>query len=323
MSGDKTAETRVNDETYDLIIIGAGPAGLAAAIYGARAKLRTLVLEKESPGGQAAKTNEIVNYPGILSEITGAEMMDNWAKHAEHFGAEIKRATVLDMDIDGEIKTLATKKDVYKTRVLILTTGAAPKFLNIPGEKQFHGKGVSYCATCDAPFFMEQEVLVVGSGDSAIEEAVFLTKFARRVTVAVLHDEGVLDANRHSRDEAFNNNKISWIWNSAVREIRGEELLTGAVLENLKTGEISEIAVDGVFIFIGTNPQTGFLQGKVELDSDGYILTNEQMETSVRGVYAAGDARAKYLRQVVTAASDGAIAATAAERYLAKINNIS
>ena len=318
MDIDKITAIKTDDEVYDLIIIGAGPAGLSAAIYGARAKLKTLVLEKEAHGGQAAKTNEIVNYPGVLSDITGAEMMDNWAKHAGHFGAEIKKATVSDMDINGEIKILVTKKGVYKARVLILTPGAAPKFLNVPGEKEFHGKGVSYCATCDAPFFIEREVLVIGSGDSAIEEAVFLTKFARRVTVAVMHDEGVLDANRHSRDEAFNNPKISWIWNSAVKEIKGGNLLTGVALENLKTGEISEAAADGVFIFIGTNPQTSFLQGKVALDSEGYILTNEQMETSVRGVYAAGDARAKYLRQVVTAAADGAIAATAAERYLAR-----
>ncbi|MCL2677798.1 MAG: thioredoxin-disulfide reductase [Clostridiales bacterium] len=307
------------EQVYDLLIIGAGPAGLAAAIYGARGKLKTMVLERDFPGGQAAKTNEIANYPGAPIDINGARMMEDWALHAKAFGAEIRKDDVLDLQLEGKIKSVTTKKGrAYLAKTVILALGAEPNTLNVPGEREFKGKGVSYCATCDAAFFQDKEVLVAGSGDALIEEGIFLTKFARQVTIVVLHDEGVLDCNRLSAEKAFANDKIAWLWNSRIEEIKGEGTVEAALVRNLKSGGINEVQTDGVFVFIGTRPQTAFLQDKVRLNNKGYIITDEEMETSVEGVYAAGDAREKYLRQIITAASDGAIAATAAGRYLAE-----
>ena len=307
------------EQVYDILIVGAGPAGLTAAIYGARGKLKTLVLERDFPGGQAARTNEIANYPGAPIDISGSRMMDDWTSHAKTFGAEIKQENVLDLQLEGKIKSVATKKGrTYLAKTVILALGAEPNTLNIPGEQEFKGRGVSYCATCDAAFFQDKEVLVAGSGDSPIEESIFLTRFARRVTIVVLHDEGILDCNRLSAEKAFANDKIAWMWNSRIEEIKGGRTVESAVVGNLKSGEKAEIRTDGVFVFIGTRPQTALLKDKVRLNKNGYIMTDEEMETSVEGVYAVGDAREKYLRQIITAASDGAIAATAAARFLAE-----
>ena len=302
---------------YDVLIVGGGPGGLAAGIYASRGRLTTAILEKGSPGGQAATTMEMENYPGFFKEATGPDVMGNFLAHAKHFGTEILRGQAEKLELDGEIKKITTSKgETYLARSVILAPGAEPRSLGIKGEAELRGKGVSYCATCDADFFEELDVMVIGNGDAAIEEAMYLTKFADSVTVIVVHDEAVLDCNKLSAERAYKNPKIRWIWNSALEEILGDELVDAVVLKNLKTGELSKHDTNGVFFFVGTVPKTDFLQAKVALDEHGYILTNERMETNIPGVYAVGDARAKYLRQVITAAADGAIAAVAAERYL-------
>jgi thioredoxin reductase (NADPH) len=304
---------------YDLVIIGGGPAGLAAGVYGARARLKTVILEKGSTGGQAATTEELENYPGFPGGTTGRGLTKAMEDHARSFGTEIKKENVIDLDLGGETKVIKTKSgNEYRARAVVLASGAHPRSLKIKGEKELTGKGVSYCATCDADFFEELEVIVVGNGDAAIEEAIYLTKFADQVTIIVIHDQGILDCNKQSAERAFANPKIHWVWSSVLEEIKGDGIVESVVIKNIKTGQPTEMETNGVFFFVGTVPNTDFLQGKVDLDEKGYIITNERMETSVSGVYAAGDARVKYLRQVVTAAADGAVAAVAAERYLAE-----
>jgi len=306
-------------EAYDIIVVGGGPAGLAAGIYGSRSRLKTVILQKGRPGGQAATTEELENYPGFPRGTTGPGLMEAMAKHAESFGTEILNEEAVDLDLDGEIKVVKTKSGKkYSSKIVILAPGAAPRTLNIKGERELRGKGVSYCATCDADFFEELDVVVVGNGDAAIEEAMYITKFAETVTIIVIHDEGILDCNKVSAEKAFANPKIKWVWNSVLQEIKGDGIVESVVLKNIKTGELSEMETNGVFFFVGTVPKTDIVKGKVELNEQGYIIANERMETSVPGVYAAGDARDKYLRQVITAASDGAIAAFAAEKYLAE-----
>lgn len=301
---------------YDLIIIGGGPAGLSAGIYGARARMKTAVLEKGAVGGQAFTTREIVNFPGFKS-TSGPELMRTIAGHAKEFGTEIIKGDVTEVDFSGEIKVIKTKKgQEYQAKAVVLALGSQPRLLNIPGEKSLRGNGVSYCATCDAEFYTDLDVVVVGNGDAAIEEAMYITKYARKVTVIVLHDVGIVDCNKASAEKAFNNPKIEFVWNSVMAEIKGKGEVESVVIKNLKTGELTELPAHGVFIYVGMIPGTDFLKGKIELDERGYIVANEQMETSVDGVFAAGDARVKYLRQVVTAANDGAIAAVSAERYL-------
>ncbi|HHT62885.1 MAG TPA: thioredoxin-disulfide reductase [Clostridia bacterium] len=306
-------------EIYDLIIVGGGPAGLSAGVYGSRSRLKTAILQKGKPGGQAATTQDLENYPGFSRGTTGPALMEAMADHAQSFGTEIIREEVVDLELDGEVKVLNGKSGKeYLAKTVILAPGAEPRSLNIKGERALRGKGVSYCATCDADFFEELDVVVVGNGDAAVEEAMYLTKFAETVTIIVIHDEGVLDCNKASAELAFANPKIKWIWNSVLTEIKGDGLVESVMIKNIKTGEITEMETNGVFFFVGTVPKTEILKGKVELNEQGYIITNELMETSVPGVYAAGDARMKYLRQVITAASDGAIAAVAAEKYLAE-----
>jgi len=305
---------------YDILVIGAGPGGLAAGLYGSRARLKTAVLDKGNPGGQAATTSEMENYPGSFGGTTGPELMRQFAEHAAHFGAEIVRGNVREVDVSGAVKRVTlTSGEVLRAQCVILAPGAEPRTLNIKGEGKLRGKGVSYCATCDADFFEELDVVVVGNGDAAIEEAMYLTRFAEEVTVIVIHEEGVLDCNKASAEKAFENEKLKWVWNSVLEEIVGDELVESVRIKNIKTGDITEKEVNGVFFFVGTVPRTGFLEGKVELNAQGYIVTNDRMETNVPGVYAAGDARDTYLRQVVTAAADGAVAAVSAEKYLAEM----
>ncbi len=309
-------------EVYDILVVGGGPGGLAAGIYGSRARLKTAVIEKGRPGGQAGTTEELENYPGSFDGSTGPGLMQKFAAHAEHFGTSILKGTVSDVDFTGHIKKVITKDgQTYEAHSVILSPGAEPRSLNIKGEGKLRGKGVSYCATCDADFFEDLDVVVVGNGDAAIEEAMYLTRFANEVTVIVIHDEGILDCNKASAEKAFANPKLKWIWSSVLDEIKGDELVESVMIKNIKTGELSEKEVNGVFFFVGTVPKTDFLKGKVELDKQGYIIANDLMETNVPGVYGVGDARVKYLRQVVTAAADGAIAAVAAEKYLDEMEN--
>lgn len=303
-------------EDFDLIIIGGGPGGLAAGIYGGRAKLKTLILEKGTVGGRAHTTREIVNYPGTPS-TSGPALSEQMEGHARGFGVEIRRQAVKSVDFSGTDKVVLTKRGEYHAPAIILATGTSARVLGIPGEKEYTGMGVGYCATCDAEFFQDQEVVVVGSGDQGIEEGMFIAKFASKVTVVVLHDEGVLDCNKQAAEKAFAHPKMNFIWNSVVSEILGDGgQVTGVRIKNEKTGEISDFACQGVFFFVGMVPETECVKGQIELDAKGWVHTNEMMETSVEGVYAVGDVRAKYLRQVATAVSDGATAATAAERYI-------
>ncbi|MCL2856770.1 MAG: FAD-dependent oxidoreductase [Oscillospiraceae bacterium] len=308
-------------EIYEILVVGGGPGGLTAGIYGSRARLKTAILEKGRPGGQAASTMEMENYPGFFNESSGPGIMKEFAAHAEKFGTAIIKGTVVDVELEGPIKKVKTSDGKeYQAHCVILSPGAEPRSLNITGEGKLRGKGVSYCATCDADFYEELDVVVVGNGDAAIEEAMYLTKFAETVTIIVIHDEGILDCNKASAEKAFKNKKLKWVWNSVLDEIIGDELVESVKVKNIKTGEITDIETNGVFFFVGTVPKTEFLKGKgVEMTEQGYVIVNEMMETNLPGVYGAGDSNAKYLRQVVTAAADGAIAAVAAEKYLAEL----
>lgn len=309
-------EKKILPEQYDLIIIGGGPAGLSAGIYGGRARLKTLLLEKGTIGGRAHTTREIVNYPGTVS-ASGPELSEQMEAHARKFGVEIRRQAVREVDFSGEEKIVKTRRGEYHAPAVILALGTTERILGIPGEREYAGMGVAYCATCDAEFFQDQDVFVVGSGDQGIEEGMYITRFARSVTVVVLHDEGILDCNRQAAEKAFANPKMHFIWNSTVAEVLGDgSQVTGIRVRSEKTGQLTDYPCQGVFFFVGTVPATDFLKGQLELDDRGWIHTNDRMETSVDGVFAAGDVRDKYLRQVATAVSDGAVAATAAERYI-------
>lgn len=308
------------DAMYDLIIIGGGPAGLAAGIYGGRAHLKTLILEKGTVGGRAYTTREIVNYPGV-ADTSGPDLTKGMAEQAESFGVEIKREPVKSMDVTGNVKLVNTRRHQYGAKAIVIATGTSARVLGIPGERELTGQGVAYCATCDAEFFKDQHVVVVGSGDQGIEEGMYITKFASRVTVVVLHDEGILDCNRESAAKAFQNPKMDFIWNSVLTEVCGTEEVTGVKIKNMKTGEITDFPCDGVFFFVGMIPETKWLPEEIEKDSRGWLKVNDRMETSAAGVYAAGDVREKYLRQVSTAISDGAVAATAAERYIEDVDD--
>lgn len=304
------------EASYDLLILGGGPAGLAAGMYGARAKLRTAIIEKGKPGGQAATTEELENYPGFGPGTTGPGLAQSMADHAKAFGAEFIKDTIVAMELRGDLKKITGKKGEYYAKAVIFALGAEPRMLNVAGEGKLRGKGVSYCATCDADLFEELDVAVVGSGDAAIEEAEYLAKFAETVTLIVIHEEGKVDANQVSAERAFKSPKLKWIWNSTVKKINGDEIVESVTLKNIKSGEETDYPVNGVFIYIGTVPKTDIVREVLDLNPHGYIITDEKMGTNVEGVFAAGDVRDKYLRQVVTAASDGSIAAVAAQRYI-------
>ncbi|QUH25990.1 thioredoxin-disulfide reductase [Serpentinicella alkaliphila] len=308
------------DNMYDVIIIGGGPAGLSAALYSARAKMTTLVIEKEKEGGQITNTQEVANYPGSIENATGNSLSNRMVEQCKEFGVKIQRDNVVEAKLDGDIKEIVGEQQTYKAKSVIIATGASPRLLNCPGEKDFTGRGVSYCATCDADFFTDLEILVIGGGDSAVEEAIHLTKFGRKVTIVHRRDE--LRAAKSIQDKAFNNPKINFIWDSAVEEIKGEGFVQSIKLKNLKTGEVTEYKADendgtfGIFVFVGYLPETQLFKGVVNMDESNYIITDENMKTNIEGVFAAGDCRVKSLRQVVTAVGDGAIAATQAEKYI-------
>jgi thioredoxin reductase (NADPH) len=299
---------------HDLIIIGAGPAGLTAGLYAARARLNVLLLERLAPGGQVLTTDWVENYPGFPEGISGVELMEKMKAQAEHFDLPIRMEEVAELELRSEKKVVLTHKERLEAKSLILALGATPKKLGIEGEKLLIGKGVSYCATCDGPFYRDQEVAVIGGGDTALEEALFLTRFASRIHLA--HRRDKLRAVKLLRDRAMAEDKIKFLWDTVPVRILGERGVEGIELKNVKTGEIAHKEVQGVFVFIGTQPNADVINGMVKQDENGFIVTNETMETSTPGVFAAGDIRSKALRQVSTAVGDGATAAFFAERYL-------
>ncbi len=310
-------------KTYDVIILGAGPAGLAAGLYAGRSRLDTLIIEKGQDGGQIAITSEIENYPGQLLEgETGPSLVARMTEQAKKFGAERVSDVIKSLDLSGDVKKVTGNKDEYLAKAVILATGAFPRPIGCKNEAKFVGKGVSFCATCDAAFFEDFEVFVVGGGDSAVEEAMYLSKFARKVTI--IHRREELRAAKSIQEKAFANPKLHFMWDSVVEEADGDELLSKMVIKNTKTGELTTVEADeedgmfGLFGFIGLLPNTKLYEGAVDMEN-GYIRTDDNMHTNLPGVFAAGDLRVKSLRQVVTAAADGAIAAMQAEHYISNL----
>ena len=307
------------DKVYDIIVLGAGPAGLAAASYAGRARMDTLLIEGTKDGGQIVITNEIENYPGSLEEESGPSLIARMTKQVEKFGADRVTDTIVDVELEGKVKHLKGNHGDYYAKAVDIATGASPRPLGCPGEKEFTGKGVSYCATCDANFFEDFEVYVVGGGDSAVEEAMYLTKFARKVTLVHRRDE--LRAAKSIQEKAFANPKMAFMWNTTIEEIKGDGVVTSMIVKDTKTGETREIEADeedgtfGIFVFVGFDPKSQLFEGKLEMENR-YIVTDKYMHTSVPGVFAAGDVIVKHLRQVVTACGDGAVAATEAQHYV-------
>jgi len=301
----------------DLIIIGAGPAGLTAGLYAARARLNAILLERLTPGGQILTTDLVENYPGFPEGISGFELVDRMKRQAEKFGLVIQSREVEKIELSTENKTLVTEKGELEAKAVILACGATPRKLGIEGEAHLTGRGVSYCATCDGPFYREQEVAVIGGGDVAVEEAIFLTRFASKVHL--VHRRDQLRAVKLLQDRAMNEEKINFVWDTVPTRITGEAGVEGIDLKNVKTGESSHLPVQGAFIFIGYDPNNDLVKGQVGLDASGFVITNNDMETNCPGVFAAGDIRSKILRQVSTAVGEGATALFAAEKYLESI----
>jgi thioredoxin reductase (NADPH) len=311
---DLSSEEKSSVKKPKVLILGSGPAGLSAALYAARAELSPVVLAGMELGGQAALTHTIENYPGFPEGVGGAQLGNLFQQQAERFGAVVEFETATQVDLSQRPFKVETYDATYLTETLIIATGASPVHLNVPGEKELTGRGVSYCATCDGWFFKEKKVVVVGGGDSALEEAIFLTRYASSVTI--IHRRDALRAGAILQNRAKENPKISFIWDTVVTEIIGEEGVKLLRLKNVKTGEASDLAADGIFIFIGHNPNTGLFSGQLEMDEKGYIRVDGHMQTSLSGVFAAGEVMDSTFRQVVTSAGMGAAAAIQAARYL-------
>jgi len=311
---------------YDVVIIGGGPAGLTAGIYTSRARLKTLLIESYSVPCQAVTTDHIENYPGFPDGVNGFELIEKFKKQAEKFGTEFIVSEVKDIKENEAHSGLSlgrmykpvweilTDGKSYTSRAIIIASGARPKRLDIPGEDKFRGKGVSYCATCDGALFKNKEVVVAGGGDTALEEAIFLTRFAKKVTV--IHRRNTLRGTKILQERSFSNKKIEFVWDSVISEILGVAKVSGVKVKNVKTGAEKDLSCDGVFIFVGYTPNTAFLKDLLPLDESGYIIADINSLTSKAGIFACGDCRKKLLRQVVTAAGDGATAAFACQHFL-------
>lgn len=299
---------------YDVIIIGGGPAGYAAALYSSRAKLDTLVIEKMFSGGQMATTDVMENYPGFEEPIGGADLALRMEKQARKFGTIILNEEVIEINIESDIKIVKTTKNTYECKSIILCMGASPKVLGLPKENEFRGAGISYCAVCDGAFFKGKTVAVVGGGDTAAEDALYLARFCPKVYIIHRRDE--LRASKILQDELCCHKKIEVIWDTVVEEIGGKFGVEDVKIKNLKTNKSETLMVDGLFVAIGLTPNTSLVKDKILLNQDGYIITDEKMQTNIPGIYAAGDIREKFLRQVITAAADGASAAYVADQYI-------
>ncbi len=298
---------------YDVIIIGGGPAGLSAGLYAGRGKLNTVLIEKETFGGQTSTTHEVENYPGVL-KVTGPELSEIMKEQVEKFGVEILKADVESVNFDDEIKKVITSKGELQGKTVILAMGAKPRLAGFKNEEEFRSMGVSYCATCDGAFFEGLDIAVIGGGDSALTEAIFLTRFAK--SIKIIHRRDEFRAAKSLVNKAKEHEKIEFILNSVVEEAQGDGLLEKLILKNTLTGEKSELEVSGCFVFVGLDPINDIIKGKIELDEGGYVLAGEDMKTNVPGVFVAGDLRKKDLRQIITAASDGAIASIMAEKFI-------
>ncbi|MDO4814336.1 MAG: thioredoxin-disulfide reductase [Gemella sp.] len=301
------------EKIYDVIIVGAGPAGMTAAIYASRANLSVLMLEKKFYGGQMQSTGEIENYTGY-EEISGPELSEKMFQHSKKFGTEFGFGQITNIREEDGVKVLTAGAKEYKSKTVIIATGTEAKLLGIPGEQEFSSKGVSYCAVCDGAFFRNRKVVVIGGGDSAVEEALYLSNLVEKVTIVHRRDE--LRAQKILQDRAFAKDNIEFVWDSVPVEIKGEAKVTSVSVKNVKTEEVTDIEAEGVFIYIGMNPQTADFKDLGILDDFGYIPTDEHLATKIPGIFVAGDVRQKEIRQVVTAASDGAIAAQSAYKFI-------
>jgi len=305
-------------QIYDTIIIGGGPAGLSAGLYASRSRMKTLIIERAKYGGQATTTDELENYPGSIEECTGTTLSQRMRQQAEDFGTEFVKDEVVETVLEGDIKVIKCRKGEYQAKTIIIATGATPRLGGFKNEIELRGRGVSYCATCDADFFTDLDIAVIVGGDSAITEAIYLAKFGE--TVTVIHRRDSLRAAKSLQEKAFANPKIKFIWDSVVEEANGDEILESLTIKNRKTGEVSTLEVNGCFVFVGYLPISELFKGKVNMTERGDIITDEEMRTNIPGVFAAGDVREKSLRQVITAAADGAIAATNAEHYIENLH---
>ncbi|MER3398940.1 MAG: thioredoxin-disulfide reductase [Chloroflexota bacterium] len=304
---------------YDVIVVGAGPAGMCAGLYCGRARLKTLVLDKLAPGGELLNTEWIEDYPGFRL-IRGVELAQRMEEHAREFGAEFRMGTVTEVWSEGVDKFVRTAEgDLYKAKAVIVCTGGSPRKLGVPGEAEFAGRGVSYCAVCDGAFFQDQVLAVVGGGDAAVEEGTFLTRYARKVYI--IHRRDQLRAQPILQERAFANPKIEFIWNTVVEEIGGNDAVEWVRLRNVKDGTVWTLPVNGVFIYIGFVPNSNIFRDPVQTDPNGYIITNERMETSIPGIFAAGDVRVQLVRQITNAVGDATTAAIAAQKYIEQLKD--
>ena len=302
---------------YEIVIVGGGPGGLTAGLYGARANRKTVLIEKYMPGGQIANTNEVEDYPGF-DLISGPELAMKMAEHAKRFGLEIVSDEVTEVYCEGNDRVVMTASgDSYRAKAVIVSTGGSPNHLKVPGEKEFSGRGVSYCAICDGAFFKGQIIAVAGGGDAAVEEGIFLTNFGSKVII--IHRRDRLRAEKIIQDRAFKNPKINFIWNTVIESINGDDKIRSLTLRNVKSGEITSLEVGALFIFVGFVPNSNIFREPIQKDKNGYIVTNDRMETSIKGIYACGDVRAQLVRQITNAVGDGTTAAVAAGKYIEEL----
>lgn len=304
---------------YEIVIVGGGPGGLTAGLYGARANRKTVLIEKYMPGGQIANTNEVEDYPGF-DLISGPELAMKMAEHAKRFGLEIVSDEVTEVYCEGNDRVVMTASgDSYRAKAVIVSTGGSPNHLKVPGEKEFSGRGVSYCAICDGAFFKGQIIAVAGGGDAAVEEGIFLTNFGSKVII--IHRRDRLRAEKIIQDRAFKNPKINFIWNTVIESINGDDKIRSLTLRNVKSGEITSLEVGALFIFVGFVPNSNIFREPIQKDKNGYIVTNDRMETSIKGIYACGDVRAQLVRQITNAVGDGTTAAVAAGKYIEELGS--